>query len=48
MEIMNGSPASFNLYPGLEITAISFEPLSKPTEEPYYAKKNARFRGQKY
>lgn len=46
MEIANMGPACFNLFPGLPLCAITFERLSSTVLVPYFAKKNASFRGQ--
>ena len=48
MEIHNLSAAAVNLYPGLPIAAATFEQVGPlPVETPYFAKKTARFRGQR-
>lgn len=46
MEIANVGQAAFNLFPGLPLCCVVFEQLSSHVAVPYFAKKNAAFRGQ--
>lgn len=46
MEIANVGQAAFNLFPGLPLCCVTFEQLSSHVAVPYFAKKNAAFRGQ--
>lgn len=36
------------LYPGMKICAISFEPLTSPSEIPYYKKRDRKYGNQKF